>query len=157
MAFFFGEFEQTVDAKRRLAISAGLRDLIDPEEDGRDFIVMLGPDRHLWLYPDQYCRRMMTSMRRNPLPTRQGRKTDLMFAMARLVKPDAQGRIVLPEKSLQRASVAGNVTLVGNDDHIEIWPTDEWNARVDAELPSYGEMLYEASERLAGENRESDN
>ncbi len=149
MAFFFGEFEQTVDPKRRLAIAAGLRELIVPEEDGENFILVLGPDRHLWLYPDLYYRRLMATMRRSPLPTRTHRKTDLLFAMARLLKPDAQGRVVVPEKSMQRAVTAQHVTLVGADNHIEIWPTAEWNARVEGELGSYGETLYEAADRLA--------
>jgi len=153
MAFFFGEFEQTIDAKRRLAISAGLRELIDPEEDGRNFILILGPDHHLWLYPDLYYRRLMATMKRSPLPSRQQRKIDLLFGMARLLKPDSQGRVVIPDKSMQRAEISDEVTLLGNNDHIEIWPAKAWNTRVEEELATYGEMLYEAAERLSAENR----
>ena len=152
MAFFFGEFEQTIDAKRRLAISAGLRELINPKEDGKNFILILGPDRHLWLYPDLYYRRLMTTMKRPALPTREQRKIDLLFAMARLLKPDSQGRVVLPEKSVERAITSDRVTLLGNNDHIEIWPSDAWEARVEGELATYGEMLYEAAERLNAED-----
>ena len=47
----------------------------------------------------------MGTMKRSPLPTRENRKTDLLFAMARLLKPDAQGRVVLPEVSVQRAEL----------------------------------------------------
>ncbi|HUS47084.1 MAG TPA: hypothetical protein VM098_03110 [Phycisphaerae bacterium] len=152
MAFFFGEFEQAIDPKRRLAISAGLRELIDVEEDGRNFILMLGPDRHLWLYPDLYYRRLMATMKRSPLPSREQRRIDLLFGMARLLKPDSQGRVVLPEKSMERAITSEQVTLLGNNDHIEIWPTSEWNARVNSELSTYGEMLYDAAERLKAED-----
>lgn len=148
MALFVGEFEQVIDAKHRLAIGSALREQIVPEKDGGDFILVLGPDRHLWLYPDQYYRRLLATLRRSPLPSRERRKTDLFFAMARLLKPDGQGRVVLPEKSMKRAVIADHVTLVGNDDHIEIWPTDEWERRVESELDGYGEMLYEASDRL---------
>jgi MraZ protein len=152
MAFFIGEFEQTIDPKRRLAISSGLRELSDPEEDGRNFILVLGPDRHLWLYPDRYYQRLIGTMKRSPLPSRQQRGLDLLFAMARLLKADSQGRVVLPEKSMQRAVTAERVVLVGNNDHIEVWPEDEWNSRTDQDLSSYGEMLYEAADRLSGEN-----
>ncbi len=156
MAFFFGEFEQTIDPKRRMAIVAGLRELIDPEQDGTGFILVLGPDRHLWLYPDRYYQRMMVSMKRSPLPSTQQRSTDLLFAMARLVKPDSQGRVVLPEKSMQRAVVADQVTLVGNNDHIEIWPSDEWDARVERELANYGRSLDEAAAKLAASSGAKD-
>ena len=150
MAAFFGEFEQTIDAKHRLAIPAALRDQIVPEEDGRDFILVLGPDRHLWLYPDQAYRRVLASLRRGPLPDRQSGRLGLLFAMARIVKPDKQGRVVLPEKSMQRAKISDSVTLAGMYDHIEVWPTDEWDKRVDDEIGSYGEMLYEAADQMQG-------
>ena len=148
MAAFFGEFEQTIDAKHRLAIPAALRDQISPEEDGKNYVLLLGPDRHLWLYPDLAYRRMLASMRRGPLPDRQSNRLGLLFPMARIVKPDKQGRIVLPEKSMQRATISDNVTLAGMYEHIEIWPTEAWDRRVESELDSYGEMLYEAGEQL---------
>ncbi|MFA6134899.1 MAG: hypothetical protein WC869_12865 [Phycisphaerae bacterium] len=147
MALFFGEFEQSIDAKHRLAISSALREQIVPEEDGKDFILVLGPDRHLWLYPDLYYRRLLATLKRSPLPDRQTRKIDLLFAMARPIKADAQGRVVVPEKSMQRAVVSEQVTLVGVFDHIEIWPSQEWERHVAEALPSYGEVLYEASEQ----------
>ncbi len=151
MPLFVGEFEQTIDDKNRVSISASLRELVNPEEDGSNFILILGPDRHLWLYPDAYYKRLVGTMKRSALPTRDSRKIDLWFAMARLLKPDAQGRVVLPEKSLQRATVDKKVTLFGNNDHIEIWPTDEYERRVAEELPTLGEALYEAADRLQAE------
>ncbi len=149
MSLFVGEFEQSIDqAKHRLSISSALREQIDFDEDGKDFILTLGPDRHLWLYPDKYYRRLLMTMKRSPLPDRQSRRIHLLTAMARVVKCDSQGRVVLPEKSMSRAIIDEKVTLVGVLDHIEIWPTDQWEAHVEEQLPHYGEMLYEASDRL---------
>lgn len=149
MALFVGEFDQTVDDKRRLAISSALREQIDPAVDGEGFYLVLGADRHLWMYPDRYYQRLTATLKRSPLPTRSSQKLGLFFAMARHLKPDSQGRVVLPEKSMQRAVVAQEVTLVGHDDHVEIWPRDEWERHVEAMLPTYGEALLEAGERLA--------
>ena len=151
MALLIGELEQTIDAKHRLAIGSMFRDRINPREDGEEFILVLGPDRHLWLYPDRYYARMLATVRRTPLPTRQQGKTRMFFGMARPLKPDAQGRVVLPEISLQRAVISDRVTLVGCDDHIEIWPADEWGRLVQDGLSGYGEMLYETAERMAAE------
>ncbi len=152
MALFVGEFEQTVDAKHRLAINSPLRDSMDAKEDGENLILVLGPDRHLWLYPDVLYKRMLSRLQNSPLPDRQTRKIDLLFAMARVLKMDGQGRVVLPEKSMQRAIIAEKVTLVGMNDHIEIWPSDEWDRHVNETLPAYGEMLYEAADRLRKED-----
>jgi len=154
MALFVGEFETTIDGKHRLAVSSEFRQQIVPDQDGQSFVLTLGPDRHLCLYPDAYYRRLLASLRRSPLPTRQGGKLTMFFGTARVVKPDAQGRIVLPEKSMSRAVTAEKVTLVGNDDHLEIWPTEEWERHVQENMPSYGEMLYEAAERLSAERTE---
>lgn len=152
MALFVGEFEQTIDqVKHRLAISSALREQINGEEDGGNFILVLGPDRHLWLYPDDYYRRLLATMKHSPLPDRQSRRVHLLTAMARVLKTDSQGRVVLPEKSMRRAIIAEDVTLVGVFDHIEIWPTDEWERHVEEALPTYGEMLYETSERTGAD------
>ena len=152
MALFVGEFEQTIDAtKHRIVISSALREQMDSEEDGSNFVLVLGTGGHLWLYPDLYYRRLLETLKPSPLPDRQTRKIDLLFAMARVVKPDAQGRVVLPEKSLQRAKLSGDVTLVGQRDHIEIWPRAEWERHVDETLPMYDEALYEASERVSAD------
>lgn len=148
MALFVGEFEQAIDAaKHRLAICSALREQIDPETDGENFILVLGPDLHLWLYPEAYYRRLLATMKRSPLPDRQTRRMHLLTALARVLKSDSQGRVVLPEKSMRRAIISEQVTLVGVFDHIEIWPRDEWEKHVAEALPSYGEMLYEASDR----------
>jgi MraZ protein len=148
MALLIGEFESSVDAKGRLAISAALRDQIDPKLDGKEFILVLGPDLHLWLYPDQYYRRLLATMRPSPLPDRQTEEIGLLFALARPLKPDAQGRVVLPDRPLKRAMIADRVMLLGIFDHIEVWPMDQWEQHVEQSLPKYGQSLYAAAEQL---------
>lgn len=155
MALLIGEFETTIDAKHRLAIGSAFRDQISPDEDGENFVLILGPDRHIWLYPDRYYKRLVATMKRSPLPRRESAHFNLFFGMARVVKPDSQGRIVIPPKPLSRAVIADRVTVVGNDDHMEIWPEVDWEAHVEAALPRYGEMLYEAADRLSA--AETDN
>ena len=149
MPMFVGEFEQTIDAKHRLSIASALRDGVDAEADGKDFYLVLGGDGHLWMYPDKYYVRLLSTMRRSQLPVAQSRGIAMMFAFARVVKPDAQGRVVLPEPSIRRAAVPDRVTLVGQGDHIEIWPTDEWQTITEETLPNYGQMLLEAADRLS--------
>jgi MraZ protein len=139
----------TLDAKHRLAIPAPLREQISPAEDGRNFYLILGPDRHLWLYPDLAYRRLLAPLQRSPLPSRSKQRLDLLFALARVLKPDAQGRVVLPEKSMQRAVIADQVTLVGKGDHLELWPAEQWERYVEESLPRYGEDVLSAGDGLA--------
>jgi MraZ protein len=156
MAVFLGELETTIDAKHRLAIGSAFREQIDTEADGESFVLILGPDRHLWLYPDRYYRRLIGSLKRSPLPRRETANFNLFFGMARVLRPDAQGRVVLPPKPMSRAKIAKQVTLVANGDHLEIWPTEDWEAHVEAAMPTYGEMLYEAADRLNEEQSSED-
>jgi len=155
MALFVGEFETGIDPKHRLAIASEFRERIVPEQDGDGFILTLGPDKHLWLYPSKYYESLLSSLKHSPLPNREDRKLTMFFGVARNVKPDSQGRIVLPEKSMSRAVIAEKVTVVGKDDHLEIWPTEEWEKYVNETMPSYGEILYEASARLGAERQAS--
>jgi MraZ protein len=149
MALLVGEFECLMDAKHRLAISSAFRDGVDPQQDGKDWVLLLGPDMHLWLYPDKLYERMLGNLRKAPLASRDSGLLTFVFAMARKLTADSQGRIVLPEKSLGRARVAENVTLVGGNDHIEIWPTAEWEQHVQRQLQNYPELFYQAAERAA--------
>jgi len=81
----------------------------------------------------------------------------MFFAMARVVKPDSQGRIVLPEKSMNRAKITDpHITLVGKGDHIEIWPTKEWNEFMSKVLERYDEAILDAGDRLAASGDKND-
>lgn len=150
MALFVGEFEQSIDAKHRLAVPAPLREQIDGETDGTQLILVLGPNRHLLMYPDLAYQRLLKKLHRSPLPDRGAQKVGLLFAFARIVTPDKQGRLVLPEQSMQRAGLTdeAEVVLVGQMDHIEIWPKAEWDRHVAEMMPTYGDVMYDAAERM---------
>ncbi len=148
MALLVGEFETLIDAKHRLAINSSLRDQIDPVKDGENWFLVLGFDKHLWLYPDRAYRKVLRQLRPSPLPDPDADNISLMFAMARYLKSDSQGRVVLPEKSMERAIIGEHVTLVGKYDHIEIWPTEAWEIHLQKKLPDYGKELLEAGKRL---------
>ena len=148
MAVFVGEFDQTIDSKHRLAIPAALREQLDTAEDGKSFYLVLGPDKHLWLYPDKSYRTLLQGLQSNPLPSRDDQRFTLLFAFARVVKPDAQGRVVLPEKSMERAAIAEEVTLVGKGGHIELWPSEQWERHVAEAMPRYGDDLLDAGDGL---------
>jgi len=147
MALFLGEYSTAVDPKHRLAIASDLREQIVPAEDGENWVLVLGPNKRLWLYPDLAYRRMMSQIQRSPLPSRQAGKIGLLFAMARYLKGDTQGRIVLPTTSMERAGIGEEpVVLAGQGDHVEIWPKQAWEDYVKDGLPGYGEMLYDAAD-----------
>lgn len=149
MAGFFGEFPTRIDSKRRLAIASDLRAGIDPKVDGAGLMLVLGPDLHLWIYPDLAYRKLLEQLKPSPLPTPESEELRVWFATARVVRPDSQGRIVIPEVTMQRARTASEVTLVGAMDHVEVWPTQEWQEHLAGQMPHYKQTIYAAGQKLA--------
>jgi MraZ protein len=150
MTPFVGEFDLEIDDKHRLSIPSAMRDEL-AGQGGKNFYLSLGPDGHLWLYPDAVFHRMMEPLTRNAFPSRETQKLSLLFAMSRAVTPDKQGRVVLPEKLMVRGglNLAGEkVVMAGRGDHIEIWPAEAWAKYAESALASYGDDLLNAGDRL---------
>ena len=152
MTLIYGQAQATIDSKHRLPISMEFRLQID-RDDGDGFIVTLGPDYYLWIYPDTYFTRLLASLDRLPLPEEESEDLSMFYAFAEKVKPDSQGRIVLSERSRAQAILADQVVLVGNNDHIEVWPTAAWAQRVKDKMPNYRSNLLTLSRRLRAERR----
>ncbi|OPX24476.1 MAG: hypothetical protein B1H04_01985 [Planctomycetales bacterium 4484_123] len=139
MPLLVGAYRATIDAKNRLAIPAALRQQINPDVDGRHFYLVLTRTWHLVLFPDQYYRRLleqrqMQQRQVDPFLADETEDSKLWFRLAQLVKPDSQGRFVIPTESKERAVLAEDVTLLGSGDHIAIWPTKEWEEHVRKKL-----------------------
>lgn len=50
-----------------------------------------------------------------------------LYAAAAYVVPDSQGRFVIPERLRLAVELTADVTVVGNIDHLEIWPSQSWD------------------------------
>ncbi len=157
MKALIGNFDARLDAKRRIAVASGIREQISAA-DGENFVLVPDPEpkpgreKYLWLFPDVYFRRLASSMKRSGLTSEQQDGLDRWLAIAQVVKPDGQGRLVIPERSIRYAVVASEIKLSCNGNHIEIWPRDKWEAQYDdleATLPR--NVLDMASDLLADE------
>jgi MraZ protein len=150
MALFTGDYDTQINAKRRLAICSALRESVDTE-DGSRWYAVIGKNRKLWLYPEGLYRELAKSFEQTLLPTKELDSVRRLFAMTTMMNPDAQGRVILNEKSMRRTGLTTgqDVTLVGMQDHIEIWSTSDWQADEEAFLLDYPEVLEEAAQARA--------
>ena len=57
-----------------------------------------------------------------------------LFANAAKCEPDAQGRILLPQKLRTYADLQKDVVVIGVSNRAEIWNADRWNAVEEEEL-----------------------
>ena len=127
---FMGEFNHSIDAKGRIIVPAKFR-----EDLGEEFVVTLGLDGCLFLYPDSEWREFVEQLKHLP-GNRQARQLQRYFlAGATTCEVDKQGRILIPAKLREHAKLEKEVVFVGVLGKIEIWSKELWDANDD-----YGAM-----------------
>ena len=68
----------------------------------------------------------------------------MTFPLARLVELDSQGRVLLPDNMIQRASLGKEVMILGMRDHIQLWNRKQWLDFIEDKLARHSEMLIKA-------------
>ena len=118
-----GEYDFTFDAKNRVAIPARLRSTF---ADG--VYVTKGHERSLAAYgPDEFQEYLDRQMEGVSANSSKGR--DLMrFTAGSAVyqELDGQGRITVPAKLLEFAGINREVSIIGVQNHLEIWDRAAW-------------------------------
>lgn len=114
-----GEYQHTMDAKGRLFIPAKLRDRL-----GGEFIVTISMDKCLSIYSAESWQTF--SERVDAMSYVQQRKMRPLFVYASRVELDNQGRILLPQSLRSFACLTKNITIVGCNNHAELWDSEAW-------------------------------
>jgi len=142
-----GEYDLTIDEKNRLPVPAGIRKVINPEVHGEAFFLVVGVNRKPWLYPKTYYEELVMTVPTDVTPGEESLAFDqLNFAMASPLEWDAQGRVLIPEKTLRRTGLNKEVTLIGVRDHLELWNRAEWESRRDELLSRSSEIALRAKQ-----------
>jgi MraZ protein len=144
-AILTGEFELSVDEKNRLLIPAEIRKSIDPARDGESFFLTVGVNRKCWLYPEKNYAALVSAERQDIIPDADNLAFDQMFfANAARVEMDKQGRILIPDKTLKRTGTGKEVTLIGVNNHLELWNRAEWESQFETNLARMSELAQRA-------------
>lgn len=114
-----GEYQHSLDNKGRLFIPAKLR-----EELGDVLYITLSMDKCLSVYSAENWQRF--SEKCNEMPYVKQRKMRPLFAHAAKCELDAQGRTLVPQNLRDFANLTKNVTVVGCNNHAELWDSEEW-------------------------------
>ncbi len=116
-----GEYQHSLDSKGRLFMPAKLRD-----ELGDVFYLTISMDRCLCAYSGESW--AVLSERVNAMPYIKQRKMRPLFAHAARCELDNQGRALIPQNLREYAGFTKNVTVVGCNNHAELWDSEAWNA-----------------------------
>lgn len=114
-----GEYNHVLDTKGRIFIPSKLR-----EELGDTFYITISVDKCLSAYSAKDWQ--ILSDKVSAMPYVKQRKMRPLFAHAAKCDLDNQGRVLLPQNLRDYAGLEKNVTVVGCNNHAEIWDTNCW-------------------------------
>ena len=121
-----GEYQHSLDNKGRIFIPAKLR-----EELGEVFYVTLSMERCLCVYSAESWQAFSEKV--SAMPYVKQRRMRPLFTQAARCELDAQGRALIPQNLRSYAGLLKNVTVVGCNNHAELWDSEAWSAVFTAE------------------------
>jgi MraZ protein len=127
MGGFLGSYEYQMDEKGRISLPSAYR-----QAAGTDRFVLLQWERpYLTLYPipvwDEKLRHLLEL--RGSGDDEANLVRDVVSS-ATEVAPDKQGRILVPQRLKEAASLSGTVLLNGNIDRVELWDPELYRTTV---------------------------
>lgn len=119
---FMGEYSHTIDDKGRIIMPSRFRDGLSNE-----FVITRGMDCCLAIYPIEAWNIIIKNYQ--ALPNTKDARSFMRFLIsgASTLNIDKQGRINIPSVLSVYASLSKDCSIIGVDDHIEIWNTEIWN------------------------------
>lgn len=134
-----GEYQHSLDNKGRLFIPAKLR-----EELGEVFYMTISMDRCLCIYSAESWQSFSDKVA--AMPYVKQRRMRPLFAHAARCELDSQGRTIIAQNLRQYAQLTKNVTVVGCNNHAELWDSETWQSVYEQE--STPENIAAAMEEL---------
>jgi MraZ protein len=137
MPSHIGGDRYAIDHKGRISIPSDLR----RDSEGRPLTTLFinrGFDGCVNVFSPEAWEKQMRQIRRIPPGDVNGRAFKRAFLMdAREVTVDAQGRIPIPPALIRRADLGKEARVHGDDDHIEIWNPQTYEAKVGPVLDDF--------------------
>jgi len=119
---FIGEFQHSIDPKKRLAVPSKFRG-----ELKRGVVITRGMDKCLFLYPVKVWKNLAEKLGTLPMGEANTRSfVRIMLAGAVDCEIDKQGRILIPDYLKEYASLSKNVVIAGLYNRLEIWDENKW-------------------------------
>ena len=130
---FRGNAAARIDEKGRLKLPSRFRGVI-PESYGRRFFVTSLTGDCAWIYPLEAWREVERRLAAAPSTNRSIRKfrRNVNF-FGQETEIDGADRILIPSLLRERAAVAGDVFVVGSDDHLQVWNRAAFDAAMQAD------------------------
>ena len=128
---FRGANKLTLDAKGRIVMPTRYRERLQEICGGR-LVVTVDKDRCLLIYPLPDWETIERKLMQLPSLNSQARRLQrLMVGHATEVELDGHGRLLLPPKLREFATLTREAMLIGQGTRFELWDEARWDARRD--------------------------
>lgn len=125
---FMGTYDHSIDTKGRVIVPAKFRETL-----GDSFVVTLGLDGCLFVYPNEEWEKFVNELKELP-GSKEARKLQRYFmAGAAPCDVDRQGRVLIPSNLREKAGLEKDIVFVGVMSKIEIWSRERWDENDDFE------------------------
>ncbi|HLF17318.1 MAG TPA: division/cell wall cluster transcriptional repressor MraZ [Candidatus Omnitrophota bacterium] len=123
---FYGEYKHSLDRKGRLILPAKFRDVCKEYAVERFFLTR-GLDKCIFMLSEDEWRSQEQKFKAMPFTKQESRRFNRMyFAGAVDVRPDKQGRFIIPDYLKEYANIKRDTIVVGVSNRIEIWDRQTW-------------------------------
>ncbi len=126
-----GQSEQTIDAKGRLAIPAKFKSQWDVSKHGKLWVCVpwTGINPCLRIYTQATYEQLAEAYPSSLTPDGvQAQAEARFFGEAEPLEPDAEGRLTLPKRHLERVTLGKEVMVIGARTRMEVHPRSAWLA-----------------------------
>jgi MraZ protein len=126
---FFGEFHHSLDEKGRIIMPTKYRNQL-----GETFFITIDlwgqeEEKCLCVYPEKSFRELTGKLRAIGTSDVENRKLYRKFySHVQDTATDKQGRVMIDQELRRHAGLEKDIVLAGQDDHIEIWDREKWEA-----------------------------
>lgn len=149
MIGFLGQYDITIDDKGRIRIPAKYKNQL-----GEDFVISCGESSCLAIYPMATWEKFKEQV--NGLSDLDEKCIEFkrrLYTNATWGEFDSAGRVLIPLRYRQYASLKKAVVASGVDDHFEIWDADLWQAGEYSSLEKRRELQKEISSEISGKEK----
>ena len=130
-----GTHQRSLDDKKRLGLPRRVR-----EQLGEPTILFVtpGPDQCLWIFTQAELEQLAAKLDQAPAADAEARVfRRLYFAQTEELELDSNGRVLIPERLAQFASLQREVVLIGVRDHLELWDSQRWQQYLTQNAPRF--------------------
>jgi MraZ protein len=130
---FLGEYQHTLDPKGRVILPAAFREHL---QEG--LVMTVAQDNCLVIYPHSAWQVVAENLRKlRPTDPRERAFVRVITSAAHAGELDKQGRVNVPARLREYASLTKDVTVVGRDSQLELWDTARWNSYRDDAMAAF--------------------